>query len=101
MRYFLLFFYILISQYANSQTVYKDKLPKDYFECKKDSDCTLVAGWCTYFAISKAKLASFNHILGKEKNSPNVCPPGWVPLEMPEAVCIKKECSTRGGKSGL
>lgn len=101
MRYFLLIVCFLVSQYANSQTSFKDKLTKDYFECKKNSDCTLVAGWCHYFAISKAKLSSFNNIPENEKNPPNMCPPGWRPIEMPKSVCIKKECSAKGGQPGL
>lgn len=84
---------------ANSQTIYKEKLAKEYFDCKSDSDCTLVSGWCSYFAINKSKFDLFNKIRQNDKSSP--CPPGWVPMEMPKTVCIKKECTTNGGKPGL
>jgi hypothetical protein len=101
MKYIFCVTCLLITQGAFSQINYKEKLTADYFECKVDSECTLVSGWCSYFAINKTKLSSFNKISNNEKNPKNACPPGWAPMEMPKPACIKKQCSTADGKLGL
>ena len=100
MQYIYLSVVLLISVSGYSQSLYKEKLTKDYFDCKIDTDCTLVSGWCSYFTINKAKLTSYKKIPNNEKN-PNTCPPGWVPMEMPQPICLKKVCSKAGEKSGV
>lgn len=76
---------------------FQSAVTTDMLQCSEDAQCIVVQGWCTTFAINRARQAAYDAIPNDAdgKGARN-CPPGWLP-PLPKAVCETKRCKLVSG----
>lgn len=84
----------------DERPAFRRALPPNYFDCKSDSQCTVVQGWCATFAINKAYVGAYDRLPADPKGKASGgCPPGWLPPS-PRAVCQQQQCVVESGRPG-